>query len=152
MKNRAAAKEREAYMKILRSSEDYLEAMLVLKQNKGYIRSADVADLLNVSRPSVSAAVKKLRENGYLTMDEASMITLTESGRSIAERIYERHRVLTTIFRGIGVDPVTARTDACKVEHDISDRTFRALCDYAKQFPADEGSLEDVQAVVQDRN
>lgn len=120
-------------MKILRSSEDYLEAMLMLKEEKGYIRSVDIADRLGVTKPSVSYAVKKLRENGYLTMDRSGFITLMDSGREIAERIYSRHKMLTAFFEQIGVDSETARDDACKIEHDISDTTFRALCDVVER-------------------
>lgn len=121
-------------MKIQRSSEDYLEAMLMLKQSRGYIRSSDVADLLKVTRPSVSSAVHRLMENGYLAMDEASLIELTDSGMRIASAVYRRHRVLTRIFEAIGVSPGTARADACKIEHDISEETFEALCRCADQF------------------
>lgn len=129
-------------MKIMRSSEDYLEAMLMLKEEKGYIRSVDIADKLGVTKPSVSYAVKKLRENGYLTMDRSGFITLTDSGMEIADRIYTRHKLLTEFFEQIGVDPETARDDACKIEHDISDTTFKALCgvvDRQKKNPGQTG-------------
>lgn len=96
-------------MKIQKSSEDYLEAMLMLKQSRGYIRSSDIADQLNVTRPSVSSAVRKLKENGYLTMDESSLIELTDSGMRIASSVYRRHRVLTRIFEAMGVSPDTAQ-------------------------------------------
>lgn len=121
-------------MKIQKSSEDYLEAMLMLKQSRGYIRSSDIADQLNVTRPSVSSAVRKLKENGYLTMDESSLIELTDSGMRIASSVYRRHRVLTRIFEAMGVSPDTARRDACKIEHDISEETFDALCRCANLF------------------
>ena len=101
--------------------------MLMLKEEKGYIRSVDIADRLGVTKPSVSYAVKKLRENGYLTMDRSGLITLMDSGREIAERIYSRHKMLTAFFEQIGVDPETARDDACKIEHDISEETFAAI-------------------------
>lgn len=115
-------------MKILKASEDYLEAMLMMKERHGFIRSIDIAAELGVTKPSVSYATKRLRENGYITMDEDGLITLTESGMEIASHIYERHRLLTEFFVRLGVDEKTAREDACKVEHDISAKTFDAIC------------------------
>ena len=114
-------------MRILKSSEDYLEAMLVMSERHGYIRSIDIAAELGVTKPSVSYAVKRLRENGYITMNRDGLITLTEKGLEIAKRIYERHKVLTQMLVFLGVDPKTAREDACKMEHDISDETFEAM-------------------------
>ena len=114
-------------MRILKSSEDYLEAMLVMSERHGYIRSIDIAAELGVTKPSVSYAVKRLRENGYITMTRDGLITLTEKGLEIANRIYERHKVLTQMLVSLGVDPKTAREDACKMEHDISDETFEAM-------------------------
>ena len=107
-------------MRILKSSEDYLEAMLVMSERHGYIRSIDIAAELGVTKPS-------LRENGYITMNRDGLITLTEKGLEIANRIYERHKVLTQMLIFLGVDPKTAREDACKMEHDISDETFEAM-------------------------
>lgn len=115
-------------MEIRKSAEDYLEAMLMMKEAHGYIRSIDVAEQLGVTKPSVSYATKQLRENGYITMDHANFIVLTEKGMEIAERIYTRHRVLAMFFEKLGVSPEHAREDACKVEHDLSDETFEALC------------------------
>ena len=114
-------------MTIQKSAEDYLEAMLMMKEQHGYIRSIDVANHLGVTKPSVSYATKRLRENGYITMDHSGFITLTDSGMEIASRIYDRHKVLTQLFITIGVNPETAREDACKVEHDLSEETFSAL-------------------------
>ena len=114
-------------MKIQKSSEDYLEAMLMMGKQHGYIRSIDVAEQLGVTKPSVSYATKRLRENGYLTMDKDGLITLTDSGMEIAARMYERHRVLTDYLVQLGVDPVIAREDACRMEHDISEETFHAI-------------------------
>lgn len=114
-------------MRILKSSEDYLEAMLMMKERHGAIRSIDIAEELGVTKPSVSYATKRLRENGYITMDRDSLITLTDSGMEIAERIYERHKLLTEFLLCLGVDEQTAREDACKIEHDISDQTFEAM-------------------------
>ena len=114
-------------MKIMKSAEDYLEAMLMMQEKHGYIRSVDVAGSLGVSKPSVSYATKRLRENGYIAMAEDGRITLLPAGQEIAERIYERHRVLTRLFVGLGVPEKIAQDDACKVEHDLSEETFAAI-------------------------
>ncbi len=119
-------------MNVGKSAEDYLEAMLMLKEEKGYIRSVDIADELKVTKPSVSHAVKLLRENGYITMDHSGFITLSDTGMAIAEKIYTRHKTLTKFFISLGVSPETALKDACEVEHDLSDETFDALCKHAK--------------------
>lgn len=116
-------------MKIQKAAEDYLEAMLMLKEQKGYIRSIDIAQLLGVTKPSVTYSTKRLRESGYIIMERDGMITLTASGLEIANRIYTRHKVLTDFFTKIGVPEDIAREDACKVEHDLSPETFRAICD-----------------------
>ena len=116
-------------MKIQKAAEDYLETMLMLKEKKGYIRSIDIAQMLGVTKPSVTYSTKRLRENGYITMDRDGMITLTESGLEIATRIYTRHKVLTDLFMRLGVPEEIAREDACKVEHDLSPETFQAICD-----------------------
>ena len=115
-------------MKIQKAAEDYLEAMLMLKEKNGYIRSIDIAQQLGVSKPSVTYSTKRLRENGYITMDKDGLITLTRSGMEIANRIYTRHKVLTQFFMKIGVQEETALEDACKVEHDLSPETFEAIC------------------------
>ncbi len=120
-------------MELYRASEDYLEAMLMMKEKHGYIRSLDVAGQLNVTKPSVSYATKRLRQGGYITMDDDGLITLTESGMAIASRIYTRHKRLTEFLIHLGVDPETARTDACKMEHDISETSFQAICRHAGQ-------------------
>jgi len=120
-------------IEIKRSAEDYLEMILMLTQEKGYARSIDVAAELNVTKPSVSHAVKRLRENGYLTMDVDNSLHLTESGREIAERMYQRHQLLTRFLTALGVDETTAREDACKMEHDLSDESFAAICKHAEE-------------------
>ena len=102
-------------MKIQKSAEDYLEAMLMMKEKHGFIRSIDVAEQLGVTKPSVSYATNRLRENGYIAMDAAGLISLTAAGMEIAHRIYERHKRLTAFFIDLGVDEKTAREDACKV-------------------------------------
>ena len=114
-------------MKIQQSSEDYLEAMLMLKERRGYVRSVDVATQLGVTKPSVSYATKRLRENGYITMDTDGLIGLTDAGMEIASRIYERHKLLTQILIDLGVSEEAAREDACKIEHDLSIETFDAI-------------------------
>ena len=115
-------------MNIYESAEDYLEQILMLLENKGHARSIDIAAGLNVSKPSVSVAMKKLRENGYITMGEDNNISLTDQGYAIARRIYDRHKTLTRFFMQLGVGPETARADACKVEHDLSEETYQAIC------------------------
>lgn len=114
-------------MRIHKSAEDYLEMILRLTEEKGYARSVDIAMGLGVSKPSVSVAMKQLREGSYIVMDKDNYISLTEKGMEIAQRIYERHKVLTRILTLIGVDEKTAQEDACKVEHDISMQTFTAI-------------------------
>lgn len=120
-------------MKIQKASEDYLEAMLMMKEKHGFIRSVDIASQLGVTKPSVSYATKRLRENGYIAMDEDGLITLTDSGMEIAQRIYSRHKLLTEFLIFLGVDDTTAREDACKIEHDISASTFDAICAHVKR-------------------
>ena len=120
-------------MKIQKSAEDYLETMLILKERLGYIRSVDIAEEMGVKKPSVTYTTKRLREHGYITMDENNYITLTPSGMEIADRIYTRHKLLTGFFLALGVDPKVAAEDACKIEHDLSEQTFEALCRHARQ-------------------
>ena len=119
-------------MKIQKSSEDYLEAMLMMLEKHGYIRSIDIAAQLGVTKPSVTYATKRLRENGYITMGSDGLIALADSGMEIAKKIYERHRMLTEFLIRLGVDEETARKDACRMEHDISEQTFDAICRHAK--------------------
>jgi len=114
-------------MHIHESAEDYLEAILRLREQKGHVRSVDIAALLGVTKPSVSFAMKKLRENEYIHMDSENLITLTEKGEAIALRVYDRHKTLMSFLVKIGVDEATAREDACKLEHDISQESFDAL-------------------------
>ena len=120
-------------MTIHKSAEDYLEAMLMLKQERGYIRSIDVAEKLGVTKPSVSYATKRLRESGYISFDPAGMILLLPPGLEIAERMYERHMLLTELLIGLGVDPEIAREDACKIEHDLSVESFDAIRRHAQE-------------------
>ncbi len=109
------------------SAEDYLEAILMLRDQLGKVRSIDIVYKLGYSKPSISIAMKKLREKGLVHMDENGYITLTDEGLKIARHTYNRHKVLTLFFESIGVNPSTAEHDACKIEHDISDETFKRL-------------------------
>lgn len=111
-------------MKIRESAEDYLEAILMLSKKGGSVRSVDIATMLEVSKPSVSHAMKLLREDGYIAMDRYGTVTLLDKGEVIASRIYERHTVITNLLMALGVDSDTARADACKIEHAISQESF----------------------------
>lgn len=113
-----------------KSAEDYLESMIILKEKNGYVRSVDIAGFLGVTKPSVSNAMKRLREEGYIEMNRSGFITVTEKGMEIADKIYMRHKKLRGFFITLGVDPVIAEDDACKIEHDISDETFNAICEH----------------------
>ena len=114
-------------MKLHASGEDYLEAILVLQNQKGTVRSIGVARHMDVSKPSVSHAVTTLRDGGFLTMDEDYFLHLTDIGREVAEQIYEKHRFFTEHLIAAGVDPETAERDACRIEHVISDESFQCL-------------------------
>lgn len=120
-------------MKIHQSAEDYLETILILRERKGSVRSIDVAGELGFSKASVSVAMKKLRESGYVLMDEDGLLSLTESGQRVASRIYARHRLLTEFFVRLGVDEKVAAADACRIEHDISEETFTKLLEHARR-------------------
>ena len=114
-------------MKIQESAENYLETILVLKNKNGAVRSIDIANELGFSKPSVSVAMKNLRENGYIEVDSSGYITLLDSGRKIAEKIYERHTTLSKWLVSLGVDAKTAAEDACRIEHIISSESFEAI-------------------------
>ncbi len=120
-------------MTVHASAEDYLEAILSLRKRQGNVRSIDIANELNYSKPSVSVAMKKLRESGYIQMDSDGSIVLLPEGEQIAQRIYERHRLLTDFFIHLGVDPQVAAGDACKVEHDLSAETFEKIKEFAQK-------------------
>ena len=124
-------------MQIRESAEDYLESILVLSQKGGGVRSVDIAARLGVSKPSVSHAMKLLREDGYIAMDRYGTVTLLEKGAEIANRIYERHTVLTKMLEGLGVPSDIARADACNMEHDISPQSFERI----KQHLKDKGEI-----------
>lgn len=116
-------------MSLQESGEMYLETILILSQ-RGDVRSIDICEEMGYSKPSVSRAVGILKNGGYITVDHDGYITLTDEGRHVAERTYERHNVLTAFFKAIGVSEENASEDACKIEHDISDETFNALKAY----------------------
>ena len=120
-------------MEVKRSAEDYLEMVLMLTQQKGYARCIDGAAELNVTKPSVSHAVKRLRENGYLQMDADGSLHLTEQGLAVADRMYQRHQLLTRFLMALGVEETIARADACKIEHDLSDESFAAIRRHAEE-------------------
>ena len=121
-------------MQIRESGEDYLEAILMLQKRNGQVRSIDICNELGFSKPTVSVAMKNFRENGYINMDEDYLITLTEKGRAIAESVYERHVIVAKFLSAIGVDEKTALEDACKIEHDLSDETFRCMKEHYKKI------------------
>ena len=115
-------------MNMNESSEDYLETMLILREEKkGYIKSVDIAKELGVTKPSVSVAVKNLRENGYITMEKGGEIHLTQSGETVAQKTYAKHKLLCSFLQSLGVNEETAHNDACKIEHDLSDETIDAI-------------------------
>lgn len=117
-------------MKLHASGEDYLEAILVLHKKMGMVRSVDVARHMEVTKPSVCHAVNTLKDGGFLTMDEDHFLYLTDIGREVAEKIYERHCFFQDRLIAAGVDPKTAETDACRMEHNISMESFEKLRDY----------------------
>lgn len=119
-------------MKIQESAENYLETILILRNKNGAVRSIDIANELGFSKPSVSVAMKNLRENGYIEVDSSGYITLLDSGRQIAEKIYERHTTLSKWLVSLGVDAKTAAEDACRIEHIISSESFEAIKKIAK--------------------
>lgn len=114
-------------MNIRESAENYLETILIIMERKGSVRSIDIANELNFSKPSVSVAMKNLRENGYIHVDDSGCITLTDAGFEIADKMYERHRTVSEYFILLGVDPEIAVKDACRIEHIISNESFQAI-------------------------
>lgn len=118
-------------MEIHESAEDYLETILILKERTGQVRSIDIATEMNYTKPSISVAMKKLRENGYIEVDKDGFITLTAAGLEIASNIYDRHKMLTKFFIALGVDEKVAAVDACKIEHDLSEETFQKIREHA---------------------
>ena len=120
-------------MKIHESAENYLETILVLSQRKGSVRSIDIANELEFSKPSVSVAMKNLRQGGYIEVDAAGLIRLLPEGQAIAEAVLEKHRMITDFLVTLGVDPAVAAEDACRIEHVLSDESFEAIKNHAKK-------------------
>jgi Mn-dependent DtxR family transcriptional regulator len=125
---------RRFFMRIQESGEMYLETILILSREKQYVRSIDVCEYMGYSKPSISRAVSLLRNSGYVDMDDRGYLSLTDSGRAIAEKIYERHLVLSTVLKNLGVDEKAAVEDACRIEHVISDETFAAIKDHISRM------------------
>ena len=117
-------------MKINESAENYLETILMLKNKNGYVRSIDIAHALSFTKPSVSVAMKALREEGYIVMDDDSGITLTDKGLEVAAKVYRKHQIIAKALMSLGVDEETAYKDSCKIEHDISDISFNKIKEY----------------------
>lgn len=127
-------------MKIQESAENYLEAIHVLMMRNGQVRSIDVAHYTGFSKPSISRAVGLLRDNGYVSIDQNGLLSLTDAGLKIAETIYERHTVLTDLLIKLGVSPETAAEDACRIEHVISAETFEKLKEHVRKYGAAAGA------------
>ncbi|MDO5409718.1 MAG: metal-dependent transcriptional regulator [Lachnospiraceae bacterium] len=136
-------------MKILESAENYLETILMLQEANGYARSIDVANKLHFSKPSVSVAMKNLRENGYITVEEEGHLVLTEKGQEIADKMYERHKLLSRWLIYMGVNEETAMEDACRMEHVISEETFDAM---KKHFSLFHGILPESEENSEEEN
>ncbi len=120
-------------MNIYESAEDYLEAILMIRERKGIVRSIDIVHEKNYSKPSISVAMKKLRENGYIEMADDGSITLLPQGEEVAQRVYTRHKLLSQFLEHLGVSAENAVADACKMEHDVSDETFEKLVAFAQK-------------------
>ena len=121
-------------MSIQESGEMYLETIFVLSQKGGHVRSIDISEHMAYSKPSVSRAMGILRSGGYILVDKDGYITLTESGAQVAQKIYERHTILSKMLQRLGVDEKTAAEDACKMEHAISDASFEAIKKHMQQY------------------
>ena len=121
-------------MALYESAEMYLETIYQLSRERGTVRSVDVAESMGYSKPSVSRAVGLLKQGGYLVMEKDGALTLTESGLQIAQKVFERHTILTNLLTRLGVSPETAAEDACKMEHVISDETFEAMKRHISQY------------------
>lgn len=121
-------------MKLQESGEMYLETIFILSQKSTHVRSIDVAEYMDFSKPSVSRAVGLLKNGGYINVDENGFLTLTEQGEEIARRTYERHEVLSNLFMKLGVSRENAIADACKIEHDISDETYNVIKEHAASY------------------
>lgn len=121
-------------MEIKESAENYLETILVLSQKNAAVRSIDIANEMNFTKASVSIAMKRLREDGYINMDDDRMITLTPKGKDIASMVYERHQIIAKILIALGVDKATAYEDSCKIEHDLSQKSFEKIKEFYENY------------------
>jgi len=121
-------------MKLYESAEDYLERILILKEKKGYVHAIDIAEDMQFSKASVSVAMKKLRENGLITVEKDGKIFLTKEGYRVASKTYEKHRIISHALMAMGVSEKQALTDACKIEHDLSDESFNAIKNYIENL------------------
>ena len=121
-------------MVIKESAENYLETILILSKKTGSVRSIDIANEMNFTKPSISVAMKRLREDEYINMDHDGIITLTQKGREIAVKVYERHQIIAKVLIALGVNENTAYEDSCKIEHDISDETFERLKEHVMKY------------------
>jgi len=121
-------------MEIKESAENYLETILVLSQKNAAVRSIDIANEMNFTKASISIAMKRLREDGYINMDDDRMITLTQKGKDIASMVYERHQIIAKILIALGVDEATAYEDSCKIEHDLSQKSFEKIKEFYENY------------------
>lgn len=117
-------------MVIKESAENYLETILILSKKTGSVRSIDIANEMNFTKPSISVAMKRLREDEYINMDHDGIITLTQKGREIAVKVYERHQIIAKVLIALGVNENTAYEDSCKIEHDLSQESFEKIKEY----------------------
>lgn len=120
-------------MHVTEAVENYLEAILLLREQQGDVRAADICAYMGYSRPTVSIAVKGMRQSAFIEVDEHNLISLTEEGEAIAKGVYDRHKTISSLLEHLGVDKDTAAQDACKMEHDISDATFRAMQKFLRE-------------------
>ena len=121
-------------MKKNQSAEDYLESILIIRERRGNARSIDVANELGVTKPSVSVAMKKLREQGMITFDDNGYISFTDAGEKIARKVYDKHKLLKKVLMAVGVDEKTAAEEACLIEHVISDKTYKCIDKFYKNY------------------
>lgn len=122
-------------MDVHESGQDYLERILMIQKEKGHVRNIDIANALNFSRPSVTIALKKLKNDGYIVINDG-LITLTDEGYNIASKILERHEIISSLLMELGIDKTTALEDACKIEHDLSETTFQAIKEHYQKILA----------------
>lgn len=135
-------------MEISEATENYLETILILSKKKPELHAIDICDELGYSRPTLSVVLKRMKKEGLIAVDENNHITLTDEGRKIADKIYERHTVISKFFMDIGVEESVALRDACKIEHDLSDETFRCIKKYIKKM----GNTDDGKGTKDERN